>query len=425
MRVVDGMSRQAVHRKDPADGLSYAFFPKGIYGLGEVSDPKAPLPHFNKAAALGWAAYDLVRFYKATGYRPALELAGELSRYVRKHSGLFGPEGHWAGNQHFPWHCGCLMGLVDYAIEARDAAMLQFVRQSYEYAKAPAQQGNLLLGWFPENAAASGQTAENCGVSLMLNLAVKLSRSGAGDYWDDVDRWVRNHFAECQLKEAEWLYRAAADRPRPPIDPVSTCDDKVGEKNVGAYAGWPSPNDFLGQGLGPVFMHCCLGEACMTVYRVWAHILDHDGGQLKVNLLLNRASPWADIESSIPYQGRVELKIKQPCGLSVRIPEWVKPDQARCRVNGADRPLAWDGRYAVIGKVQPMDVVTLSFPIFERTDKVRIQGKDYTLIRKGNDVVHIDPPGKYCPLYQREKYRENRVYSKEVQRFVANQQIDW
>jgi DUF1680 family protein len=299
------------------------------------------------------------------------------------------------------------------------------VRQSYEYAKAPAQQGNLLLGWFPENAVASGQTAENCGVSLMLNLAVKLSRSGAGDYWDDVDRWVRNHFAECQLKEAEWLYRAAADRPRPPIDPVSTCDDKVGEKNVGAYAGWPSPNDFLGQGLGPVFMHCCLGEACMTVYRVWAHILDHDGGQLKVNLLLNRASPWADIESSIPYQGRVELKIKQPCGLSVRIPEWVKPDQARCRVNGADRPLAWDGRYAVIGKVQPMDVVTLSFPIFERTDKVRIQGKDYTLIRKGNEVVHIDPPGKYCPLYQREKYRENMVYSKEVQRFVANQQIDW
>ena len=79
----------------------------------------------------------------------------------------------------------------------------------------------------------------------------------------------------------------------------------------------------------------------------------------------------------------------------------------------------------VVGKVVPNDVVTLSFPIFERTDQVRIQGKDYTLIRRGNDVVHIDPPGKYCPLYQREKYRENKVHTKKVQRFVANQQIDW
>ena len=57
----------------------------------------------------------------------------------------------------------------------------------------------------------------------------------------------------------------------------------------------------------------------------------------------------------------------------------------------------------MIGKVEPKDVATLTFPIFKRTDKVRVQGKEYTLIRKGNDAVHIDPPGPYCPLYQREK----------------------
>lgn len=57
----------------------------------------------------------------------------------------------------------------------------------------------------------------------------------------------------------------------------------------------------------------------------------------------------------------------------------------------------------MIGKVEPKDVATLTCPIFERTDKVRVQGKKYTLIRKGNGVVHIDLPGQYCPLYQREK----------------------
>jgi hypothetical protein len=94
-------------------------------------------------------------------------------------------------------------------------------------------------------------------------------------------------------------------------------------------------------------------------------------------------------------------------------------------VNGADRSLSWDGRYAIIGKVAPNDVAALTFPIFERTDKVQIQGKDYTIIRKGNDVVHIDPPGKYCPLYQRDKYRENKARTKTIDRFVSHQQLDW
>ena len=71
------------------------------------------------------------------------------------------------------------------------------------------------------------------------------------------------------------------------------------------------------------------------------------------------------------------------------------------------------------------NVATLTFPIFERTDKVHIQNKDYTLIRKGNDVVRIDPPGRHCPLYQREKYRDDKVHTKKTTRFVANQQIDW
>ena len=172
-------------------------------------------------------------------------------------------------------------------------------------------------------------------------------------------------------------------------------------------------------------MHCCTGNGTRAIYYVWNHIVHWKDGKLRVNLLLNRASPWADIHSFIPYEGRVDVKIKKASELSVRIPEWVKPDKTTCQVSGTDRPLSWDGRYAVVGKVEPGDVATLTFPIFERMDKVQIQGKDYTLIRKGNEVVHIDPPGEYSPLYQREKYRENQARTKKVERFVAEQQIAW
>ena len=40
---------------------------------------------------------------------------------------------------------------------------------------------------------------------------------------------------------------------------------------------------------------------------------------------MNRASKLADVNSCIPYEGRVEIKIKQPFkSVSVRAPEWVR-----------------------------------------------------------------------------------------------------
>ncbi|MFN8006891.1 MAG: hypothetical protein U0V70_07700 [Terriglobia bacterium] len=86
------------------------------------------------------------------------------------------------------------------------------------------------------------------------------------------------------------------------------------------------------------------------------------------------------------------MKVKQQAHLLVRIPEWVTPDQTHCRVNQRERTLSWEGRYAVVGGVHAGDLATLTFPMVERTDKVLIEKAAYTLIRKGNEVVAIDPP---------------------------------
>jgi hypothetical protein len=117
------------------------------------------------------------------------------------------------------------------------------------------------------------------------------------------------------------------------------------------------------------------------------------------------------------------VKVKKPVDLSLRIPEWVKPEQAKCQVNRQDRTLAWDGRYAKVGNVKPGDLVTMSFPIFERTDQVWIEKKEYTLVRKGNEVVSIDPPGVIHPLYQREHYRQNEPRMRKVTRFVSSEEV--
>ena len=111
--------------------------------------------------------------------------------------------------------------------------------------------------------------------------------------------------------------------------------------------------------------------------------------------------------------------------ISVRIPEWVTPADVRTQVNGFDRQALWDGRYCVVGQVAPPDKVTLSFPIAERSDTIRVEKKVYTIVRKGNDVVAIDPPGRYAPLYRRNHYRENTTRWHKVERFVPKYLFDW
>ena len=59
-----------------------------------------------------------------------------------------------------------------------------------------------------------------------------------------------------------------------------------------------------------------------AVYLIGDSIMEAKGDQLKVNLLMNRASPWADLDSYIPYEGKAVLKIKKPMkSVLVRIPQ--------------------------------------------------------------------------------------------------------
>lgn len=121
--------------------------------------------------------------------------------------------------------------------------------------------------------------------------------------------------------------------------------------------------------------------------------------------------------------GQVDVKVKQPVALSMRIPEWASPQQVRAQVNGQDRAVEWDGRYALMGDVKPGDGVTMTFPISERPRTEWVQGHRYNLVTKGNDVVCMEPPGENVPFYLRDHYRANGTRWRKIERFVADKLI--
>jgi hypothetical protein len=174
----------------------------------------------------------------------------------------------------------------------------------------------------------------------------------------------------------------------------------------GAWGGWVTPNDWQGK---PDIstMGCCVSNAAMQLLRIWRDTLQFDRryNRLKVHLLLNRASPWADVHSHIPYRGFVEVRLKRDCKVALRIPEWAQPEDCRLQSGGKDATPAWEGRYAVVPG-RKGEVVNLECPISERTEKVRISGTDYRFVLRGNDIEDVNPKGRHCPLFGRSHYRQ-------------------
>ena len=424
-RLVDALAERSVGRED------YAYCPQAIYLPGESTDPNAERPGPFLGSFGGWVAVGLAQAYRALNYEPALELAGKLCRHLKDHNNHFAPDGTFLPDRpgerptaHFYHHAIGLQGMLEYGMLSGDQEMIDFAHRGFQYGMA---NGDMLTGYFPESIGGSElEHSEICEVATMIALALKLTEAGAGDYLDDVDRWVRNMFAEMQLTPAkgDWLGRYSAKQPRSVIDPMNQTTDRVIERNIGAFGGWPKANDWY-EGVGAGIMHCCTGTGSRAIYYVWENALTCDSGKLRLNLLLNRASPWADVDSHIPYAGQVDVRIKEPVALSIRIPEWVKRDEVRLKLNGNDRPVDRDGRYVDVGKVKPGDVATMTFPITERSDTVWIEKEDYMLVRKGNEVVAIDPPGRYCPLYQRDHYRQDSTRWRKIERFVSSERIYW
>jgi hypothetical protein len=438
-RLVDGLISLAV-----VDGDYAYFWPSQMFAIKNrpVHPPMSTKPFECEGTNI---VLGLVDAYRVLGYEPGRVLTKRYLNYLRHN--FYGPDGTFystpgvAVEAHSGAHLRGLLAMEKYAETTSDKEIMDFVVRAFERCKliganiawkdvASYQMvetpGAGLVGFYPEwTNSAAWQTSETDQVVDMIELALRLSEAGVGDYWDDADRWIRNQFAENQLVETEWIDELGKTG-SPAEKAYNVCIDRVPERIKGGYAGSPSVNDWLGRSPSPQMSNmggCCTAYGSNGLAWVWDRIMRYKDGRLRVNLLLNRASPWADVDSYIPYEGRVEVKIKKAVDLSIRIPEWVSPDQARGQVNKQARTLRWEGRYAKLGDVKPGDVATLTFPIFERTDQVWIEKRAYKLVRKGNEVISIDPPGVYHPLYQRQRYRQNDAPLRNVSRFVSSEMI--
>lgn len=436
--IVKGLEQISISKGD------YSFYPLGTSGhpfsrprsgWGNTEEPADEHEGGEGAvtAYFGYPIRGLSMWAAAAGDPRALDLAGRFARFVMRHKFWGHPASDppmVAGSEighvdsHFHARAIALRGLLEYGIVAGDPCVIDFVRTSYEQMR---HYGLHEMGFHPCWPSMERTTMEGCFLGDLVALTVRLSEAGIGDYWEDADRVIRNHLAEAQYIRRDYLERiSAAAEPRQAryVDgaqqftdgettyPGQMCDDRVLDRAVGLFASYLVPDHSACR-----IMQCCTANAARGVYYAWESITRRRGDDGEVNLLLNRAAPWLDVESHLPYEGRAVIRNKTCRRISVRIPAWVSRQDLECRVN--DQPYAAQiaGNRVVCGELAAGDEIELRFPVrawrIERTAHVRTPEETvYTLDFRGNTVVDIAPrnnaPSVY-QMYERDHLRAGRV----------------
>jgi hypothetical protein len=349
---------------------------------------------------------------------------------------------HFDGHIHS--YTQCMMGLLCYAEAAHDTRVKEFVRSGYEYLR---NFGIARIGLF----------GEACATGDMTYLALKLSDTGAGDYWDDADQYVRNELAELQITDAAKLRRVTDRFPRGrgiydetkgPTDPLRESAERVPERVVGTFFS-DSTHPALIPRNSIMETICCTGNCTPALYFAWDSIVRCDGGAARVNLLLNRASEWLDVDSFLPYEGKVVVHNKRAKSIAIRMPRWVDRSAVRCSVDGRAAKPIWAGQYAVFAAVSPRSCITVKFPVVETTEIYRLKWRQpdfffectdpgtqwpaselptrYVCKFRGNTLVDISPrPGGIgYPLYERDGMKGTTAPMKSVERYVPPRLARW
>ncbi len=409
--MVAGLDQIALAKDD------YRYFPELVYpqDTGWRTDDES---RSNGTSELknGPIIHALLRFHKATGDTQALELAGGLLRFIIQRAEgyeldgrFYKTNGHW---NHFHSKSEVITASILYGLYASKPQYIAWGRQAYDQAR----RWGTDFGWYPEDLCIH-QCCETCCITDMLESAILLGLHVDPRYLGEAERYARNHLVESQIIDDSWMARI----PRVPkeINPVTaparrTNSHDMVKRSIGSFAGFSAPNDLFGIPADPIWqnvrvkiMQCCNGAGTRALYDVWHHTADDDGSRARVHMAFSRPTPWADIISHIPYTGRIDVRMKQPRDLAVRIPEWAPKNSIQALVNNKPVPLTIDNQYASFPALKPGDTASLTYDLPE-SSRTYILGPDtYQVAFKGDTALAISPQGRYGPLYQRRHYQSD------------------
>lgn len=229
-------------------------------------------------------------------------------------------------------------------------------------------------------------TCEICVPADAIDAAIFLAKCGYEKYWDIAERWL-NHLFEAQIRDDSFII----ERKRGDIEEkICATFENVRNHIPGAWSSFSSPTWMVPRMCYPkmrrdgreglregkyysVGVACCHGWGARALGLVWQNIINEDGNKIEVNFPFNKKTASVEVESKLPFSGKISIKALKSVELFVRIPDWVEHSSVEVLVNGRQRAKAeFKGPfsdYVKVGRLKPKDEAEVRYPL--RREKKR------------------------------------------------------
>jgi len=288
----------------------------------------------------------LMKYYELTGDSEALDFCRGIITWV------MAPETNFVDTRYrlSDWLRGlaaALASITRYAATVEDPDLLERCRCMLDSA----------IG-LTTRFGATPDTEPCCTNMELTTSALCLARAGHSQYWDDVERWFRNHTLECQFRDVRRIKRGCIEgEPQPDDD---TRD--ILNRSIGGFS-WATARERLVR--GPALMLCCGGNVMWTMGKLVANAAVADADGITVNLHFSVDTPVASITNWEPFEGRLEVVPYRDGEVRIRKPAYA--DAVKAEVGGAEVEPRLDGEYLVFDGVRSGDRIALGYALSERT----------------------------------------------------------
>jgi hypothetical protein len=378
-----------------------ATFEGGSGGWRDGVWVKKQIPHF--------ATEPVVQYWLATGDNEALDFAIALAEVFLADETI-GPgrpslwinsDGQFSWHMHTTLHAVWGVGHLGQAL--RESRYIEWARRVYDYARTHGPG----TGWV--HAGVTFYNCETCATSDLVSLAALLGRSGYPEYFDHVERYLRNYIRTAQFfitPAFESLYRSRHQN--------DTQAAETGLRELrrfeGGFLGLVGINDqvaWLTEDNREMRMFgCCAPEGMRALHTAWSNAVTETDGRVLVNMAFNRETNAVKVISGLPAEGKLTVEAKHALDVLLRPPSWTPREEVIAQRAQEATEVVWGGpglAYVQFKRVQPGEQITIAYPLVDfknswqpRPDKLDIVVSFHW---RGNTVTDVSPKAKYLPIY--------------------------
>lgn len=333
----------------------------------------------------------LVKYYRATGYGPALELATVLKDKCL--ADVFDADGSY-DRERFGDHTHsttCVMSsLAQLADLTSDSALMQRVKAFYDNGLWDIRDE---FGWVVESSGegVNPDKGEVNNSGDIMETALILGKWGFAECYHDAERILRCHILPSQLRDISFIAQPANP------DGVDGMHD-VAARLRGAF-GFPAPYGHEPVDIAEVkFNLDIVGGAVGSLCEALRAAATRDVAGHHVNLLFDHITPDIEVESQYTHPA-LRVRVKRPAPLYVRIPPWV--DRDTLHIDGVAGSVLHTEGYAFIAEPPTSRWITFRFPLAvqeislrhrTRTIRTRMRGDAVDAMEDfGADLTFFDP----------------------------------